>query len=84
MMLPIFDNPDLTTLCEKQRRNQHMLTEMIRDGLPWFETATGDIDFEDVVLAMDRGAIANAIEQCTADEIADFIRTLATIIEDGC
>lgn len=81
-MLPIFKSQVQVDICTDQKHKQHMLATMIHDGLPWYEDAgQKDQSFMDVVMGMNYGSIANAIEACSADEIAEFIYQLATIID---
>lgn len=82
MTLLKFKSESDERFCVFQKQMEHMLSSMIRDGLTWYEANDRDHDFTEVISSMGTNGIANAIEQCTADEVAVFLQSLAGIIAD--
>ncbi len=77
--LPIFDDPDKVAFCEDQKRRQHMLAEMVRNESDWYGWSDEGQTFEKVVMGMTYDSVANAIEQCTTDDLASWIKYLAIV-----
>lgn len=81
MALATLKDTEAQRFVDDQKLREKMLVEMVHDALPWSEGyVTRETSFEYVINRMTCDSIANALERCTVDQIAEFLQVIGVML----